>query len=164
MPLALCWFALLMVPVRVVNRRPVTRRTIWVPVIASGFLAAVLALGAGFAVVECIAGNGSEWYDAAMFTAVGAWAIWTIVFALMARAREPEELGMRLHRWLLAGSALELLIAVPAHVIVRRRNDCCAGMATGFGICCGIGVMLVAFGPSVLILYHKRKREISNHR
>ena len=67
----------------------------------------------------------------------------------------------KLHRWLLAGSVLELLVAVPTHVVVRRREECCAGMATGLGICVGIGVMIVGFGPSVALLYYRRWKQIS---
>jgi hypothetical protein len=61
--------------------------------------------------------------------------------------------------WLIKGSILELLIAVPSHVIVRHRGDCSAPIITGYGIATGIAVMLMAFGPSVLFLYQKRIAE-----
>jgi hypothetical protein len=38
----------------------------------------------------------------------------------------PPRCFKRATRWLLRGSILELLVAVPSHVIVRRRDDCCA--------------------------------------
>jgi hypothetical protein len=85
---------------------------------------------------------------------VGLWAGWGIVFYIYQRGKT--EAMNRLVGWLLRGSVLELLIAVPCHVIVRRRNDCCAPLATSFGITTGIAIMLLSFGPSVLLLYKKR--------
>jgi hypothetical protein len=82
------------------------------------------------------------------------WAAWGAVFFLYFRNSGAG--AMRIVSWLLNGSVLELLIAVPCHVWVRRRADCSAPIATSFGIVTGIAVMLLAFGPSVLLLYKKR--------
>jgi hypothetical protein len=82
------------------------------------------------------------------------WALWGILFYLY--FRNSSELTTRSVSWLLKGSVLELLVAVPCHVIVRRRHDCSAPIATSFGIATGIAVMLLSFGPSVLLLYKKR--------
>jgi hypothetical protein len=82
------------------------------------------------------------------------WLLWGIVFLLFFRNSNVPT--TRLVSWLLKGSVLELLIAVPCHVIVRRRNDCSAPVATSFGIATGVAVMLLSFGPSVLLLYKKR--------
>ena len=57
---------------------------------------------------------------------------------------------------LLKGSILEMLVAIPCHVIVRRRQECSAPAVTSFGIVSGIAIMLISFGPSVLFLYKKR--------
>lgn len=82
------------------------------------------------------------------------WALWAAVFYTYLRGSSAPV--KRLVAWLLCGSVLELLIAVPAHVIVRRRHECCAPMLTSFGIVTGIAVMLISFGPGVLLLYKKR--------
>ena len=75
------------------------------------------------------------------------WLVWSVLFYLI--SRDSTDPVTRAVSWLIRGSVLELLIAVPAHVIVRRRNDCSAPIATGFGITSGIAIMLLAFGPSV---------------
>lgn len=84
----------------------------------------------------------------------GLWLLWGIVFYLY--FRNSSEWVTRMLSWLLKGSVLDLLIAVPCHVIVRRRHDCSAPLATSFGITTGIAIMLLSFGPSILLLYKKR--------
>ena len=82
------------------------------------------------------------------------WLLWGLAFYLYARGT-PER-AARVLGWLFRGSVLELLIAVPAHVIVRQREDCSAPAVTSFGIVTGLAVMLLSFGPSILFLYKKR--------
>ena len=76
------------------------------------------------------------------------------------RADDPEALSRRLTKWLLRGSILELLVAVPCHVIVRQRNDCCAPFITFWGIATGMTVMLMSFGPGVFFLFAARIRDM----
>jgi hypothetical protein len=68
--------------------------------------------------------------------------------------------GLLTTRWLLRGSILELLIAVPSHVLVRRRDDCCAPAGTFWGIATGISVMLLCFGPGIFFLFVARCRKL----
>jgi hypothetical protein len=82
------------------------------------------------------------------------WLIWGILFYFY--FRNSSEVMTRIISWLLKGSILELLVAVPCHVIVRRRHECSAPAVTSFGIVTGIAIMLLSFGPSVLFLYKKR--------
>jgi hypothetical protein len=82
------------------------------------------------------------------------WSGWGGIFFLY--LRNSSAVVTRLSSWLLKGSVLELLVAVPCHVIVRRRGDCCAPEITGLGIATGLAVMLLSFGPGVLLLYKKR--------
>jgi hypothetical protein len=86
------------------------------------------------------------------------WLLWGIVFYLY--LRNSSGVVDRIISWLLKGSVLELLIAVPCHIIVRRRHDCSAPLATGFGIATGVAIMLLSFGPSVLFLVQKAPRRL----
>ena len=85
------------------------------------------------------------------------WLLWGVVFFFY--ARQMPQRAAQVIDWLIKGSVLELLIAVPCHVIVRHRDDCSAPFATGFGIATGIAIMLLSFGPSVLFLYEKRMKQ-----
>jgi len=91
--------------------------------------------------------------DAALVL-TGIWLVWGIAFYIYLRNKS--EVVTRVISWLLKGSVLELLIAVPCHVIVRRKEHCCAPIVTSFGIATGVAIMLLSFGPSVLFLYKKR--------
>jgi len=79
-----------------------------------------------------------------------------VIFRSFAKSDDPDALLKRIVRWLLRGSLLELLVAVPSHIIVRRRDDCCAPLGTFWGIATGISVMLLCFGPGVFFLFVER--------
>src|SRR4051812_41880523 len=50
--LSLCGVGLVMTPVRGKLRRPITRRNVWIPIVATGCLMAGLVVGAGIALQE----------------------------------------------------------------------------------------------------------------
>jgi hypothetical protein len=140
-------------------RRRKPRAHIAVSYIAASMLFALLT----FAVICSldVAIKGSSIFDRYLTTTPQVlglcaflWLFWGVLFYLY--LRNSTDITTRLVSWLLKGSVLELLIAIPSHVIVRRRNDCTAPAITSFGIVTGIAVMLLCFGPSVLLLYKKR--------
>ncbi len=67
-------------------------------------------------------------------TATIFWVVWAAIFRYYAKADDEAAFLRRATRWLLRGSMLELIIAVPSHVIVRRREDCCAPSAHSGGL------------------------------
>jgi hypothetical protein len=91
---------------------------------------------------------------------VALWVFWGVVFHRFARTSEPGGLMNRLMRWLLRGSIVELLVAVPCHIIVRQRNECCAPYGTLIGMAAGIAIMLLSFGPGVFYLFVERCRRL----
>jgi len=100
--------------------------------------------------------NGIEYTFGATATVAVLWLVWAVIFFLFAKTDDPDALIKRATKWLLRGSILELLVAVPSHIIVRHRDTCCAPFATFWGITTGLSVMLLCFGPGVFFLFVER--------
>jgi hypothetical protein len=179
-------FLLLLVPIDLSERRLPSRRNLKVPVIVTTFFLMNLFLGGllsmlcaifkddGFAIFDLSglirwlmnlmshtpneAVQNSNWQSALglLFPVVLFWLIWGFIFQRATRSDNPDALLKRAKRWLLRGSILELIIAVPSHVIARRRDDCCAPSGTFWGIATGISIMLLCFGPGVYFLFVER--------
>jgi len=142
-------------------RRIKTRQHVLVSVAAVALAIALLSFAGLISVSAGIWGDDVFWPESELGTfwamwlpVIIFWIIWGFVFHHY-RQGEADQLN-RFIGWLIKGSVLELLIAVPCHVVVRYREDCSAPGLTGFGIATGIAVMLLAFGPSVIFLYQKR--------
>jgi hypothetical protein len=156
--------ALLFLTVDTSRQRLKPRAHILVSGTVAAALTAMLTAAAIWAIGFAARGDDfwSSFWEHAIYIAaflVGLWLLWGIFFYLYLRNSSAPL--TRVISWLLRGSVLELLIAVPCHIIVRRRQDCSAPIATSFGITTGIAIMLLSFGPSVLLLYKKRLDEYS---
>jgi hypothetical protein len=152
----------LLLPVRVASRRPVSRMTILVPLLVSGLMAALLAVGVACSLLEFAYGPHTPqlWQLVPLCAGLVAWAAWGLYFWRASASRSGEDVVRAQCRALVKGSVLELLIAVPTHVVARYRDYCCAGLMTFVGLACGIAVMLFAFGPGVFFLYVERWRRL----
>lgn len=165
---------LLLLPINIAERRLPARRPLKIPVIVTAFFLAGLFFGGLFSILCAVfrdnalgvipflapfSANGAYKSDGLAFvigtatTIAAFWIIWTVIFRSFAKADDENSLLKRSMRWLLRGSILELLVAVPSHVIVRRRDDCCAPAGTFWGIATGISIMLLCFGPGVYFLF-----------
>ena len=159
---------MLIVPVNVSQRRLTSRRKLFVPIITAAFLfanivfagivslACAIAGDEAFKVLQIFGGSESASWSALVLITILLWTIWGLVFYRMTKANEPQDAVARLTRWLLHGSILELLVAVPSHVIVRNREVCCAPAASFWGIATGLSVMLLCYGPGVYFLFARR--------
>ncbi|MCI0499924.1 MAG: hypothetical protein L0Y36_09645 [Planctomycetales bacterium] len=157
--------SLLIIPVRITHGRPKPRRGIWWTATMAGLLYTALLFFAGLSILA--AGWGDSFLDdhlpRAMFWILVYilpvnWAAWLVAFGLFSRSMEPDSFIRRLMQWLIRGSILELLVAVPSHIIVRHRDVCCAHGVTAAGISAGLAVMFFAFGPGLYFLYADRIR------
>ena len=158
--------ALLVVPVRVAERRPVARRALLWPMITAGLMAGGLAVGMIYSLCELALRDHSfeGWYWwGAIVVGVIIWAAWAALFYRASAHKPAADAVAQQCQILLRGSILELLVAVPTHVVVRHREYCCAGAMTFIGLTFGISVMLFSFGPAVFFLYANRWRRLHPH-
>jgi hypothetical protein len=164
---------LLLLPINIAQKRLPARRPLQTPILVTAFFLANLCF-AGILSILCaafkedgiypfavLAGNtvnptSGDFIIGGIITLLIFWAVWAVIFRRYAKSDEPDALLKRSTRWLLRGSILELLVAVPSHVIIRRREDCCAPIGTFWGIATGISVMLLCFGPGVFFLFAER--------
>ena len=157
-------FTLLAVPVRLAGTRPVTRGPIWKTVLTGGLMAGGMTVGACFSIEELLfadhvpKGNADTW----TFILLGllTWFIWALVFLRIGRNVPMPDFVTQHCRALFKGSILELLIAVPSHIVARCRDYCCAGFMTFLGLTMGFSVMLFAFGPAVFFLFAERWKRL----
>ncbi len=172
-------FLLLLLPINIAERRLPARRPLKVPIIVTAFFLANLCFAGvvsvlcaifkddGWSVIDFVnpiihtdKSSGVHFLCSVLLTVAIFWIVWAYIFRRFAQADDENSLLKRSLRWLLRGSILELIIAVPSHVIVRRRDDCCAPIGTFWGIATGISVMLLCFGPGVYFLFVKRMSQL----
>ncbi len=169
-----CWFWLfcgiimliqalmLLFPIKTAPETPKPQQLIWVPVVTAALLFSILALGIVWSILmaiwgDDIIGEPFHWAPCASFAfVIFCWIAWLLVFYRFYRGIEAKTLFRRITTWLIRGSIVELLVAVPSHIIVRRRNECSAPGFTYFGIAAGLVIMALAFGPGLFFLFRER--------
>lgn len=157
---------LLFLSVDTTKRRFTPRTHVAVSIATSALLVALLSFAAFWTLASGIVGDEMDkesifrWIDSrgeVLAWWAGLWAFWSVIFFIYFRKMaKPLDVMLSI---LLKGSVLELLVAVPCHILVRHRDDCSAPIVTGFGIATGVAIMLISFGPGVLFLYKKRLDE-----
>ncbi len=156
--------ALLAIPVRAMTARPASRRSVWLTIVTSAFMMAILAGSFAMAVSEVMRGkqftDEDIWLWISLAVLATSWVAWGSVFYGWSRNKEPVHFLQKVCRALFIGSILELLVAVPTHIVVRYRNYCCAGIGTFCGITAGLAVMLLSFGPGVFFLFIERRKRL----
>ncbi len=101
------------------------------------------------------------WYLVVLLSILSLlWMIWGYIFYFLTRVDDPNSTTRRVERWLLRGSILEMLVAISCHIVVRGRGDCCAPIATFWGIATGLSIMLLSFGPGVFFLFTARANRL----
>jgi len=84
------------------------------------------------------------------------WCFWSVIFCIYWRQSEHYTWAGRVVRGLIAGSVLELFVAVP--VYATRQEDCYCARGSYAGLIFGGTVLLWAFGPGVFLLFIREKQ------
>jgi hypothetical protein len=153
---------LLALPIRIVKERPIPRRSIWATALAAATLFSLVVIGVVASAGAALWGDDIIDFKLPLLFVLVTWALWAWVFRSFAYATDPRAYLHRLMKWLLRGSILELLVAVPSHIVVRHKDVCCAHGLTAMGIATGLVVILISFGPGLYFLYAQRIRSKSN--
>lgn len=159
--MVLAQFALLRVPVAIASRRPVTQRPLLMTILGAAFMMALLVFGAAISLYEMVVkdkGDDRVWVVVAF--GIVSWLFWAFYFNVTTNGASPDAQVAGIKRSLWKGSILELLVAIPTHIVARQRDYCCAGFLTFMGLCCGFSVMLFAFGPAVYFLFVERWKRL----
>lgn len=154
---------LLLLPAGVVRERPVKKRKILVSAVIAAIPMALLTFGLFYCIALVFWGEesaNSNYIESPFLYLLPAisWLAWGALFIKCYADQTPLSFTSRITQWLLRGSILELLVAVPSHIISRRRDDCCAPMITLMGIATGLAVALLSFGPGIFFLFAQRIR------
>lgn len=127
--------ALMLLSVRVdkMTHYPMAQRHMVIPIAVGLLLFVLLALSISLSVTTGIwgdaifdKGNGTGSGRYMLLVVLLIWCVWAMLFYRYFNARGYEKGIRRMFNVLLAGSVLELLVAVPSHMIMRQRNDCSA--------------------------------------
>ena len=88
-----------------------------------------------------------------------SWVFWTFIL-LRALRRSPSGWLAKTVRWLLVGSLVELAIALPIYVIVRRRFDCWCSLPSFWAVVSSLAVVLALWAANV---YMSRRLPAPQH-
>ena len=99
--------------------------------------------------------NGNRYYVMAAMGVI--WGLWTCVFWVYWKQGDKYTQLGKMIRGLVAGSILEVMVAVPAHIWATRQRDCYCCRGTYTTLIFSGTVLIWAFGPGIILLYMREK-------
>jgi hypothetical protein len=173
--------AMLLLPIGYASRRTITKGPLWATLVSGGLAATLLTLGAVFVVMELTehidlgaSTSGSTPGETSttktepstvlpallLSLVLVAWPAWTVIFMKLCKDSHAAFIEGRFYQWLLRGSVLELLVAVPVHLYARRKEDCSVGLASGAALVVGTLAAFIVIGPALLMWYVVRTQAL----
>lgn len=93
---------------------------------------------------------------------VAVWIIWALVFFLYWRRGDRYTQLSRMVHGLVAGSVLELLVAIPIQASRSSADNCYCERGSYTGVVFGVTVLLWAFGPGIALMVMGERARRSN--
>ena len=131
-------------------------------VIAAALMATLLTIGMTALLLEL-----PNWWEPAIggswgITGIWAamlitWGVWAWIFFVYWRQGDRYTQLGKMIRGLVAGSFLEIFVAVPVHVWAVRQRECYCCRGTYTTLVFAGAVLLFTFGPGILLLYMREK-------
>lgn len=100
---------------------------------------------------------GDSLFPPSIIVGLMLWVFWGILFYRY--SRHSANVIDSAVSWVIRGSVLELLVAVPCHIIVRHKDECTSPLVSAYGVATGMAIMLLAFGPSIMFLFQRKLQE-----
>ena len=85
------------------------------------------------------------------------WGIWAWIFFIYWKQGDRYTQSGKMIRGLVAGSILEITVAVPVHIWATRQRDCYCCRGTYTTLVLAGTVLIWAFGPGIILLYMREK-------
>lgn len=126
--------------------------------IGAGFAVMLLSVGLLYSVIDLVKPVGeTEGIGLWIFLLIPVvlWCIWSVIFWVYRSRGGYYTWTGRVIRGLIAGSVLELFVAVP--IYATRKDMCYCERGSYAGLIFGTTILLWAFGPGVFLLFIKEK-------
>ena len=85
------------------------------------------------------------------------WGIWAWIFFIYWKQGDRYTQLGKMIRGLVAGSILEIMVAVPVHIWATRQRECYCCRGTYTTLVLAGTVLIWAFGPGIILLYMREK-------
>jgi hypothetical protein len=85
------------------------------------------------------------------------WGIWAWIFFIYWKQGDRYTQSGKMIRGLVAGSILEIMVAVPVHIWATRQRECYCCRGTYTTLVLAGTVLIWAFGPGIILLYMREK-------
>lgn len=85
------------------------------------------------------------------------WAVWAWIFFIYWKQGDRYTQSGKMIRGLVAGSILEIMVAVPVHIWATRQRECYCCRGTYTTLVLAGTVLIWAFGPGIILLYLRER-------